>query len=78
MKISRSGTQPSAKGPADIRPGDVVWFEAGEKHWHGATSANAMQHIAIQEALNGKPVDWLEKVTDEQYGKGSQGPQGVR
>jgi len=129
MKIKRSGTQPSGKGPADyftgavridplheapeparvrsasvtfepgartawhthplgqilivtsgrglvqrwgdpieeIRPGDVVWFEPGEKHWHGATSENAMTHIAIQEALNGSPVDWMEHVSDEQY-----------
>ena len=50
-----------------IRPGDVVWFAPGEKHWHGATATTAMTHIAIQEALDGKPVDWLEKVTDEQY-----------
>ena len=52
----------------EIRPGDVVWFEPGEKHWHGASPENAMQHIAVQEALDGKAVDWLEKVTDEQYG----------
>ena len=51
-----------------IRPGDVVWFAPGEKHWHGASPATAMTHIAIQEALNGKPVDWMEKVTDEEYG----------
>ncbi|MBZ0254538.1 cupin domain-containing protein [bacterium] len=51
----------------EIRPGDVVWFPPGEKHWHGATSTNAMTHIAIQEQLNGKAVDWLEKVSDEQY-----------
>src|SRR5712692_192485 len=55
-------------GPIEeIRPGDVVWFAPGEKHWHGATPTNAMTHIAIQEALNGKPVDWMEKVSDEQY-----------
>lgn len=55
-------------GPIEeIRPGDVVWFPPGEKHWHGATATTAMTHIAIQEALNGKTVDWLEKVTDEQY-----------
>ena len=54
-------------GPIEeIRPGDVVWFEPNEKHWHGATPAVAMTHIAIQEALNGKVVDWLEKVTDDQ------------
>ncbi|HMC56366.1 MAG TPA: cupin domain-containing protein [Gemmatimonadaceae bacterium] len=135
MKITRSGAQPSAKGPADwftgtvridpllttsaparaqgaavtfepgartawhthplgqslivifglgrvqregaaveeIRPGDVVWFEPGEKHWHGASPTTAMQHIAIQEALDGKAVDWMEKVTDEQYGASAQG-----
>jgi quercetin dioxygenase-like cupin family protein len=55
-------------GPVEeIRPGDVVWFEPGEKHWHGASSTTAMQHIAIQEALDGKAVEWLEHVTDEQY-----------
>ena len=51
----------------EIRPGDVVWFPPGEKHWHGATATTAMTHIAIQEALNGKPVDWMEKVTDAEY-----------
>ncbi len=50
-----------------IRPGDVVWFAPGEKHWHGASPTTAMTHIAIQEALDGKGVDWLEHVTDEQY-----------
>ena len=56
------------EGPVEeIRPGDVVWFEPGEKHWHGATRTTAMTHIAIQEALNGSPVDWMEKVSDEQY-----------
>lgn len=55
-------------GPIEeIRPGDVVWFEPGEKHWHGATATTAMSHIAIQEKLNGSPVDWMEKVTDAQY-----------
>lgn len=55
-------------GPIEeIRPGDVVWFEPGEKHWHGAASTTAMAHIAIQEQLAGKAVEWLEKVTDEQY-----------
>lgn len=55
-------------GPiAEIRPGDVVWFAPGEKHWHGAAPMTAMTHIAIQEKLNGKPVDWLEHVTQEQY-----------
>jgi quercetin dioxygenase-like cupin family protein len=55
-------------GPVEeIRPGDVVWFSPGEKHWHGATATTAMSHIAIQEKLNGSPVDWMEKVTDEHY-----------
>jgi quercetin dioxygenase-like cupin family protein len=51
----------------DIRPGDVVWFSPGEKHWHGASPATAMTHIAIQERLDGKAVDWLEQVSEEQY-----------
>ncbi len=51
----------------ELRPGDVVWFAPGEKHWHGAAPANAMTHIAIQERLDGKTVDWLEHVSDEQY-----------
>lgn len=55
-------------GPIEtIRPGDVVWFPPGEKHWHGASATTAMAHIAIQEQLDGKAVDWLEKVSDEQY-----------
>ncbi len=57
-------------GPVEeIRPGDVVWFPPGEKHWHGASPTTAMNHLAINEQLNGKAVDWLEKVTDEQYSK---------
>ena len=57
-------------GPIEeIRPGDVVLFPAAEKHWHGAAPTTAMTHIAIQEALDGKVVDWMEKVTDDQYGK---------
>jgi len=129
MEITRNGTQPSAKGPADwftgtvridplfqpndarraaaacvtfepgartawhthplgqtlivlsgcgrvqreggpieeIRPGDVIWFAPGEKHWHGAAPTTAMTHIATQENLNGKVVDWMEHVTDQQY-----------
>lgn len=55
-------------GPVEeIHPGDVVWFAPGEKHWHGATPTTAMTHIAIQEKLNGKAVEWVEKVSDEQY-----------
>jgi quercetin dioxygenase-like cupin family protein len=53
----------------EVRPGDVVWFPPGEKHWHGASPTNSMTHIAIQEMLNGKNVDWLEKVSHEQYRK---------
>ena len=53
----------------DIRPGDVITFAPGEKHWHGASPKTAMTHIAIQERLDGKTVEWLEKVTDEQYGQ---------
>jgi len=51
----------------EIRPGDVVWSPPGEKHWHGASPTTAMTHIAIQEGLQGKVVDWMEKVSDEQY-----------
>jgi quercetin dioxygenase-like cupin family protein len=66
--VSGLGWAQREGGPKDeIRPGDVVWFEPGEKHWHGATATTAMTHIAIQEQLDGKTVDWLEKVTDEQY-----------
>jgi quercetin dioxygenase-like cupin family protein len=53
----------------EIRPGDVISFAPNEKHWHGAAPTTALTHIAIQEALDGKAVDWMEKVTDEQYGK---------
>ena len=52
----------------DIAPGDVVWIEPGEKHWHGASPTTAMTHIAIAEMLDGTAVQWMEKVTDEQYG----------
>jgi quercetin dioxygenase-like cupin family protein len=56
-------------GPIEeIRPGDVIWFAPGEKHWHGAGATTAMMHIAIQERLDGKAADWMEKVTDDQYG----------
>ena len=51
----------------EIHQGDVVWFAPGEKHWHGAAATTAMSHIAIQEKLNGSPVDWMEQVTDEEY-----------
>lgn len=51
----------------EIRAGDMVWCPAGRRHWHGATSSTAMTHIAIQEALNGKAVEWMEHVTDDEY-----------
>src|SRR5213594_3775596 len=55
-------------GPIEeIRPGDVIWFPPGEKHWHGAAPTTALTHIAIQEQLDGKTADWMEKVSDEQY-----------
>jgi len=66
--LSGAGRVQREGGPIEeIRPGDVVWFAPGEKHWHGAAPTTAMTHIAVQEALDGKPVDWLEQVTDEQY-----------
>jgi len=56
------------EGPIEqIRPGDVIWFPPGEKHWHGATATTAMTHISIVEKLDGKSADWMEKVSDEQY-----------
>jgi quercetin dioxygenase-like cupin family protein len=69
LVISGLGRVQREGGPVeDIRAGDIVWFPPGEKHWHGASPATAMSHIAIAEALDGKVVDWMEKVTDEQYG----------
>ena len=63
-----SGRVPRDGGPIEeMHPGDVVWFAPDEKHWHGASPTTAMTHIAIQEALDGKPVDWMERVSDEQY-----------
>lgn len=65
---SGCGWAQSEGGPKEeIRPGDVVWCPPREKHWHGATPTTAMTHIAIQEALGGKVVEWMEKVSDEQY-----------
>jgi quercetin dioxygenase-like cupin family protein len=59
-------------GPIEeIRPGDVIWFPPDEKHWHGATATTGMSHFAIQEALNGSTVEWMEKVSDAQYRVGS-------
>jgi len=66
-------------GPIEeIHPGDVVWFEAGEKHWHGAAPTTSVTHIAIAESLDGKVVDWMEHVSDEQYRKRSWGSAVVR
>jgi quercetin dioxygenase-like cupin family protein len=66
--ISGVGRAQSEGGPVEeIRTGDVVWFAPNEKHWHGATPTTAMTHIAIQEALDGKVVEWMEHVTAEQY-----------
>ncbi len=57
-------------GPIEeVRPGDVVWIQPGEKHWHGATPTMAMTHIAVHEKKDGKPVEWFEQVSDEQYRK---------
>ncbi len=67
---SGSGRVQRWSGPIEeVHPGDVVWFAPGEKHWHGAAPGTAMTHIAIQERLDGRTVDWLEKVSDEQYGR---------
>jgi quercetin dioxygenase-like cupin family protein len=68
--LSGLGWAQRAGGPIEeIRPGDVVWFEPEEKHWHGASPNKEMSHIAIQEEKDGKVVDWMEKVTDEQNQK---------
>ncbi|WP_416358478.1 cupin domain-containing protein [Aureimonas phyllosphaerae] len=66
--VSGVGLVQRVGGPIEqIRPGDVVWFEPGEKHWHGACATVAMTHVAIQEQKDGKVVDWMEHVTDDQY-----------
>jgi quercetin dioxygenase-like cupin family protein len=66
--VSGCGRAQSWGGPVrEIRAGDTIWFAPGEKHWHGAAPDVFMTHLALQEALDGKPVEWLEKVTDEQY-----------
>lgn len=61
--------QKDGEAVQEIRPGDVVWFAPGERHWHGASATTAMTHIAIQEKRDGKAVEWMEKVSDRQYGK---------
>jgi quercetin dioxygenase-like cupin family protein len=68
---SGRGWVQSEGGPKEeIRPGDVIWCSRGEKHWHGATPTTAMTHIAVQEQLDGRMVDWMEQVSDEQYQAG--------
>src|SRR5437763_10150829 len=70
--IAGCGRAQREGGPIEeIRPGDVVLIAPGEKHWHGATPTTAMTHIAIQEALDGKVVEWMEKVTDQEYQRGA-------
>lgn len=67
--VSGLGRVQREGGPIEeIRPGDVVWFAPGERHWHGASPGTAMTHIAIHEAKDGKTVDWMEQVSDTQYG----------
>jgi quercetin dioxygenase-like cupin family protein len=67
--ISGLGRVQSAGGPVrEVRAGDVIWFAPGEKHWHGAGPDTAMEHLAMQEALDGRAVDWLEHVSDAEYG----------
>jgi quercetin dioxygenase-like cupin family protein len=69
LVLSGLGRVQREDGPIEaIRPGDIVWFPPGEKHWHGAAPDCAMSHVAIAEALDGKVVDWMEKVSDDQYG----------
>ena len=68
MVLSGVGrVQTDGEAVQEIRPGDVVWIPPGERHWHGAAPATAMTHLAIQEALDGKAVDWMEHVTDAAY-----------
>ena len=74
LVMSGLGLAHSWGGPVRvIRPGDTVWFAPGEKHWHGAAPANAMTHLAMQEALDGSAVTWLEQVSDEDYTRPAQG-----
>jgi quercetin dioxygenase-like cupin family protein len=70
--LSGVGRAQREGGPVEeIHPGDVVWFAPGERHWHGASATTAMQHIAIQEALDGKAVEWMEHVSDAEYTAGA-------
>ena len=67
VTYGRGWVQREGGAVEEINPGDVIWFDPGEKHWHGATATTGMTHIAIQERLDGKAVDWMEQVTDAQY-----------
>jgi len=60
-------THCEGKSKTEIRPGYLIWCNCGKKHWHGATANSSMEHVAVQEALNGKPIDWFEEVTDDVY-----------
>jgi quercetin dioxygenase-like cupin family protein len=66
--LSGPGVQSEGQEKIEVRPGDVIWCPPKERHWHGATPTTTMTHIAIQEALDGKVVEWMEQVSDEQYG----------
>ncbi len=70
VTAGRGWVQRAGGAVEEIFPGDVVWFPPGEKHWHGATATTGMSHIAIQEKLDGKSVDWMEQVGDDQYRQG--------
>ncbi len=74
VTFGRGRVQRDGEPIEEIQAGDVVWFEPGEKHWHGASDTTAMQHIAVQEALDGKAVEWMEHVSDEQYAAKSREP----
>lgn len=69
VTAGKGWVQEQGSAKREIKPGDVVWIPPGVKHWHGASGTTALTHIAIQEALDGKSVDWLEKVSDQDYGK---------
>lgn len=74
LVLSGLGLAQSEGGPVrEIRPGDTIWFAPGEKHWHGAAPQNAMTHLAMQEALDGSAVTWMEHVTDTDYGRPVEG-----
>jgi quercetin dioxygenase-like cupin family protein len=73
VTAGRGWTQCEGSSIVEIRAGDVIWCPPKHRHWHGATPTSSMTHIAIQEALDGKFVDWMEKVTDEQYLAGPPG-----